>query len=136
VKRLMKRGGPAPLPSPSRQAAAGSALDRVLHALDDAPAGLIDEIQAAFGNNEYVLISEAQAALLLPLLVAHRKQLVADIGHKDWFAEAVAESKTGLDPKEAKWGKGRGWRLFCVTDLVRACETSLAEHQEIAIVVS
>jgi hypothetical protein len=114
----------------------GSALEGVLAALSDAPSGLIDSIKLGFENDKYVLVSEEQVRLLLPLLVSYRKRLIADIGHEDWWKEAVAEDDAGLNSVKAKWGAGRGWRLYCVTDLIRACETSMAEHEPIAIVLS
>jgi len=113
----------------------GSAFEAVLDALNGAPTGLIDNIKSGFDDNEYVLIPEEQANLLLPLLIAYRKRLVADIGHDDWTKEAAAEDARGIDFVKAKWGEGRGWRLYCATDLICACETSLVEHETIAVVL-
>lgn len=112
----------------------GSALEGVLDALPHAPRDLVQRIKSGFDKSDHVLISEEQAAVLLPLLMEYRKRLVKDIGHEDWVAETNAEETAGLDSVAAKWGAGRGWRLYCTTDLIRACETSLAEHQPIAIV--
>jgi hypothetical protein len=116
------------------QEKSGSALEGVLDALD-APACVVDAM-SGFINGEYMLIPEETAKLLLPLLAAYRSRLIADIGHDDWKKEARAEEEAGLDRVEARHGESRGWRLYCVTDLIRACETSIAEHEEIALVTT
>jgi hypothetical protein len=112
----------------------GSAFEGVLDALEGDP-DLIEEIRSGFDDAEYLLISEEQVARLLPLLVSYRKKLVSEIGHDDWSREAEAEEAAGLDATEAKWGAGRGWKLYCVTDLIRACEIGLLEHEPVAVVM-
>lgn|SRR5512138_1325367 len=111
----------------------GSAFEGVLDALEGNP-DLIEEIRSGF-DAEYLLISEEQAGRLLPLLVSYMKKLISEIGHDDWSKEAEAEEAAGLDATEAKWGAGRGWKLYCVTDLIRACEVGLVEHQPVAVVM-
>ncbi len=34
------------------------------------------------------------------------------------------DKKAGLDPIEAKWGKGPGWQYYCAHDLLQACDES------------
>lgn len=108
---------------------AGSALSGVLNGLDSSPGSLVDSLRSEFNARGRLLIPEEQVKLLLPLLINYWQQLVAEMGHDDWTKEDEAETKAGLDPVEAKWGAGWGWRLLCTTDLIRACKTSLAEHQ-------
>jgi len=112
----------------------GSAFEGVLDALDGDP-DLVEEIRSSFSDAEYLLISEEQAGRLLPLLANYKRKLVAEIGHDDWSKETAAEEAAGLDPTDAKWGAGRGSKLYCVTDLIRACEVGLAEHQPVAVVM-
>jgi hypothetical protein len=111
----------------------GSAFEGVLGALQDAPAGFIADITAGFEDSEYVLIPADKAAVLLPLVVAFRERLVSEIGHDDWWKETLEEEKAGLKPVDAKWGAGRGWRLYCATDLIRACEVSSVEQEPVLV---
>lgn len=111
----------------------GSAIEGVLGALENPPAGLVREITSGFDSNDYILITPEQAAALLPFLVTYRTHLVAEIGHEDPFKAIAAEVAAGADPTKAKWGGGRGWRLYCVDDLIVACEASGAEHQPIVV---
>lgn len=113
----------------------GSAFEAVLDALDGAPSDPISTIKLGFDDKEHVLIPEEQAKILLPLLVVYWRHPVADIGHDDWTMEASAEDAAGLDFVKAKWGASRGWHLYCTKDLIRAGETSLAEHEPIAVML-
>ena len=112
----------------------GSAFEGVLDALSDAPAELVRSIKEGFDGGDHVLISEKQAASLLPLLVEYRARLVNEMGHEDWASEVAAEEAAELDPTGGKWAASRGWRLYCTTNLIRACQTSAVEHEPIAIV--
>jgi hypothetical protein len=72
---------------------------------------------------DYLLIAPPQAAALKPYLEECKETLIAELGTADPF-DAIEEDSAvrGLDPLEAQWGKGKGWRLYCVTDLLRAIE--------------
>lgn len=112
----------------------GSAITGVMDHLECAPLDLIQEVKEVAGRG-YGFITEQHARALLPHLLDYRARLVADIGHDDWTKEDKSEVAAGLDPVRAKWGAGRGWRLLCTTDLIRACETSLAEGQPITVLL-
>jgi hypothetical protein len=107
----------------------------VLHLLPSDAGALVKEILAQLDEpgRQHVLIWEQQALQLLPMLEAYREQLILQIGHDDWQRETILEEESGMDSVDAKWGAGRGWRLFCVTDLILACKTCLVEHQPICI---
>lgn len=83
---------------------------------------------------EAIEIEADQMTALLPYLEKYRNQLVEKAGTSDLDAAMEADqASTGLDPSELKWGKGTGWRLYCVTDLLRAAEHSIAGRQSIFI---
>jgi len=84
--------------------------------------------------SDYLLISPQQAIDLEPYLAECSRSLVADLGTEDPF-EAIEKDKAvpGLDPIEAKWGKGKGWRLYCVTDLLRVIALSRTTGEVICI---
>jgi hypothetical protein len=105
-------------------------------ALSEQAGDIVQEIRRGLDRGDYVLIPEARAAQLLPLLQSYRHVLIAAIGHDDWARETAAEESAGMDSIEAKWGAGRGWRLYCVTDLIRACEASIAQHEVICVAFS
>lgn len=102
----------------------GSAFESVLLELPDVPAGMKRDILSGFDNEEYVLIDPGHAASLIQPLEAYQKQLIAQIGHSDWMVEAQREEQNGGDPVKLKWGEGRGWRLYCTTNLLAACRES------------
>jgi hypothetical protein len=111
----------------------GSALSGVLKKLSDISQEVAKSIDSQFENAEYALISVRHAKVLLPDLVFFRYVLLDQIGHDDWWKKAMDEEASGLDPVRAKWGSGLGWQLYCVNDLIRACEISQDENCEIVI---
>ena len=111
----------------------GSPLFEVLKELPDAPAEVVGAIRGAFKSQDFALIPESDARLLLPALMAYRTHLTSEIGHDDWRREAIAEIKAGMDASKAREGGSRGWRLACTDDLIAACNTSLLEHQLVII---
>lgn len=111
----------------------GSAINGVLKALPGNLRELAQSIDFQFESAEYARISVEQTVSLLPALVAYRHYLLEQIGHDDWWKKTMEEEAAGLEPVKAKWGDGLGWRLYCVTDLIKACEASQAENCEIAI---
>ena len=115
----------------------GSAYEGVLDALSVAGSNVVLELKAALDEApEYILISSEQAAQMRPLLVSYHRQLVTEIGHNDWMREVEAEEEAGMDSNEAKCGTSRGWRLYCVTDLLHACAISVAKHEPVCIAFS
>ena len=114
----------------------GSALEGVLAALSEQAGDIVQEIRTGLDEGDYVLIPETRAVQLLPLLRSYRQALISEMGHEDWARETAAEESAGMDSIKAKWGAGRGWRLYCVTDLIRACEASIAQHEVICVAFS
>lgn len=98
-----------------------SAIEGVLETLIQKELGsdVAMEVRTLLDRAEemYIEIPTGLAARLLPHLRRYRKLLVDEIGHDDWSREALAEDEAGLDGIEAKWGKSRGWKLYCATDM-------------------
>ena len=65
-----------------------------------------------------------------------KSELTVSIGHGNWWKAAEEEEAAGLDGVAAKWGKGKGWQLYCVRDLIAACAASAAEGASIYITFS
>ena len=108
-----------------------SALLEVIKELRDAPVEVIDPITGAFKTLDYLFIPEIHAEVLLPFLIEYKSHLVAQIGDDDWAREANAEVRAGTVTGGRR--EGRGWRLYCTVDLIKACETSVLEHQPVLI---
>lgn len=118
----------------------GSAYPGVLIGLekraDGKPKKTLQRLRKPFKRNNFpveIEISISEAAVLAPLLPAYKKDLVARIGHRDWSKASNEEEEAGLNATDAQYGKGKGWQLYCITDLVRACRTSVAEKEPIHI---
>lgn len=119
----------------------GSAYPGVLGALEKKASGntkkTIQRLRKPWGRNqfpEHIEILKSQAKMLCPLLIEYKKELVRAIGHSDWSRATEQEEAAGLDTTDAQYGKGKGWQLYCVTDLITACRRSIAEDEPIHIV--
>ena len=104
----------------------GTPIIEVLKELRDLPADVIFKIESAFEAEEYALIPQSDAKLLLPSLHLYRSYLEADLLRED------AEQNTTITPKTRR-KFSREWLLGCAIDLIDACETSLREHQPVVI---
>jgi hypothetical protein len=121
----------------------GSAIDGLLdelfpladagqrHALSSVRRALQGEADGDFGR-----IAKADAAALAPLLQTYVAGVHSRYGPLSDPFELVdrdfAEDPS-LDPTDAKYGKSRGWRLYCATDLLEACKTSAREHEDVIL---
>ena len=114
----------------------GSAFECVLNDLRTQIVEIAEDISLQLEENDYVLLSPVQAGKLVDPLKKYIDHLVAEIGHENWSQEIENEEKAGLDPVEGKWGKSRGWRLYCAKDLLGACQTSLIENEPVCIAFS
>lgn len=111
----------------------GSAFERVLLDLLGVPEDMKQDILSGFEEQEYVLIEPSRAAALIQSLEAYQSQMVAQIGHSDWWVETQREEENGGDPVKLKWGEGRGWRLYCSANLLAACRTSVQGGEPVVV---
>ena len=112
----------------------GSAFSGVLESIRPSIQKLALNIDEQLKDQEYVVFSVEQAKGLIPVLTKYRDDLIKEIGHDDFDKEIYREESEGMDPVNGKYGLSRGWKLYCVNDLIIACETSIDENQEIGIV--
>lgn len=113
----------------------GSAFEAVLDALPLQARDWVEAARQQLDSADFVLLEVDHAQGLLPFFKDYQTRLIAEIGHDDWERAARDESAS-LDDVAAKWGAGKGWRLYCVGDLVRACEQSAVEQQPVYIAFS
>lgn len=116
----------------------GSALQGVLEglkALEDARyseivARLREELDQATGE---VQIDVGTAAILAPAIRTYREAIEAELGGPRDPFEVAAEDAQKMNPIDAKWGAGLGWRYYCVVDLETALDVSAAEGEPVLI---
>ncbi|MEL3921449.1 hypothetical protein [Aeromonas enteropelogenes] len=114
----------------------GSAFEGVLNEIKSSIESLASELFQQLESEEYVLITQERIPELSSVLQEYRKELIRDIGHEDFAMEIEREESAGMNSIDAKWGESKGWRLYCVNELLGACAVSLKEDQPICIVFS
>ncbi len=90
---------------------------------------LMSELEVA---RDYLLIAPDDARLLLPALRKQAEILWVKASAETALAQMVVDEESAgrrLDPSESL-----GWKLYCIDDLIAACETSAAEGEPIALV--
>ena len=80
-----------------------------------------------------ILIAPQLVRLLAEPLKIYYEQLREKLGNPAPFDAPRLDSERGLNPTEAKWGAGDGWRYYCAHDLLRACEISEQTGESIII---
>jgi len=84
--------------------------------------------------HDAIEITADEIADLQPYLEKCRDTLVAELGTDDPTVAMDAEQATsGLSSSELKWGKGAGWRLYCVADLLRAAAHAKTHNENVTI---
>lgn len=78
-------------------------------------------------------ISPNLAQELLPRVEKYFEQLSGLLGHPSPGDAPELDAAAGLDPTDAKLGKGNGWRLYCCHDLMLACRESITSGAPIEI---
>lgn len=90
------------------------------------------EAQQAFrdGATEADMPPDVAAAIIKPL-----ESYVRDLGEKLGHPEPseAPQLDAHLDPTDAKWGAGNGWRYYCAVDLLAACKVSAETGQDVII---
>lgn len=114
----------------------GSAFEGVLKDIRAHVQEIAEDIERQLEEGEYVLIEVAEVKKLIEPLTNYRDNLIEEIGHDNFDKEIAREEEAGMDPVDGKWGESRGWRLYCVNDLLGACQTSLKENEPVCIAFS
>ena len=121
----------------------GSAMSGVLEEL---PSQLPDSERDTFINEliaplqrqldetgEYFLIPPASSKRLLPVVDSLYDNYRQRFGDADVWDAIEQDDESGLDPIEAKWGKGAGWRYYCLTDLRAALRRSIDSDSDVCV---
>jgi hypothetical protein len=86
---------------------------------------VIDPIMDTELPEEQALTLSAEVvAKLEGYLGAYYEYLGEQLGHPLPHEAPDLDQQAGLDPTEAKWGKGLGWKYYCAHDLLQACGES------------
>ena len=121
----------------------GSAMSGVLEEL---PSQLPESERDAFFNElisplhcqldetgEYFLIPPASSKRLLPVVDSLFEKYRLRFGDANIWDAVELDDESGLDPIEAKWGKGAGWRYYCLTDLRTALRRSIVSESDVCV---
>ena len=121
----------------------GSAMSGVLEEL---PSQLSESERETFVNEliaplqrqldetgEYFLIPPASSKRLLPVVDSLYDNYRQRFGDADVWDAIELDDESGLDPIEAKWGKGAGWRYYCLTDLRVALRRSIDSDSDVCV---
>ncbi|MBL4900908.1 MAG: hypothetical protein JKX76_14960 [Colwellia sp.] len=114
----------------------GSAFEGVIDEIRSSIEVIAENFDRQLEEGEYVLILPKQAKKLIETWSNYRSHLINEIGNEDFDQEILREENAGMDPVDAKWGKNRGWRLYCVTDLLGACQAYIRENEPVCIAFS
>ena len=121
----------------------GSAISGLLDALPEfAPAEdrrsfvemAIAPLREALANGrEYILIEPTIAARLIATLEGFNSRVGRELGFPEPSDAPAKDQEAGLEPTEAKWGKGKGWQYYCAHDLLQACRVSTEGGEPICV---
>lgn len=121
----------------------GSAISGLIDALPKfAPAedrrsfvkSVIAPLRESLANtHEYILIEPTIAARLIIALEIFNSHVGQELGFPEPSEAPDKDREAGLDPTEAKWGKGKGWQYYCAHDLLQACRVSVEGGQPICV---
>ena len=114
----------------------GSSFEAVINRIRNDVKIIAEDIDAQLKENEYVLVSPENAKILFPLLQKLEVDLISEIGSDNWHEEVQKDEDSGMNTVDAKWGKSKGWQLYCTTNLIKACQTSINENEQICLVFS
>jgi hypothetical protein len=84
-------------------------------------------------TGEYFLIPPEVARKMLPVVqTLYEKYRNIFLNKTVWDAIA-SDDDSGIDPSEAKWGAGPGWRYYCLTDLLKGLQQSIETNTDVCI---
>jgi hypothetical protein len=95
---------------------------------------IIAPLREALANfTEYILIEPNVAARLVPALESFNARIGQELGFPEPWDAPAKDKEAGIEPTEAKWGKGKGWQLYCAHDLLQACRVSAEAREPICV---
>jgi hypothetical protein len=94
---------------------------------------VLEPLQNSIENGDHMLIYSPDAKRLLPLVELLYEEYKTELGAPEpWNAPQVDEDR-GIDPIDAKWGKGIGWRYYCLHDLRSALRLCVETDDPVCI---
>ena len=121
----------------------GSAISGVLDALPACvvplerstfSAEVADPIKESLSNSsELIQIQSSSAKRLISPLEIFVARVGQELGFPEPWEALEKDLHSGLDPIEAKWGKGKGWQYLSATDLLEACRVSVATGEPVCL---
>ena len=121
----------------------GSAMSGVLEELPSQVSELergtfvnevIVPLQTQLGETgEYFLIPPATSKRLLPAVESLFDEYRQRLGDVEVWDAIEMDDESGLDSIQAKWGKGAGWRYYCLTDLRVALRRSIDSDSDVCV---
>jgi hypothetical protein len=121
----------------------GSAISGVIDALPDFSLAaertvfleaVIGPLREALQEcQEHILIEPTISERLIPVLEIFYRHLRHELGNPEPSDAPLKDEEAGLDPLEAKWGKGKGWQYYCSHDLLQACRVSVECRELICV---
>lgn len=82
---------------------------------------------------QHILIEPNIAERLIPALESFKARIGQELGVPEPVDAPAKDEEAGLDPSEAKWGKGKGWQYYCAHDLLQACHVSAESREPICV---
>ncbi len=85
-------------------------------------------------ETDHILIEPGHASKLLPdfkHLQTYYKTLFPDLDN--WWLIFEREVQQGMDNVAGKWGESIGWKIYCLADLIPACEISISTNEPVVI---
>lgn len=89
--------------------------------------------EALDGCQEHILIEPDLAESLIPALENFNARIGQELGFPEPWDAPAKDEEAGLEPTEAKWGKGKGWQYYCAHDLLQACRVSVESREPICV---
>jgi hypothetical protein len=89
--------------------------------------------EALDGCREYILIEPSMTERLIPALETFNVRIGQELGFPEPWDAPAKDEEAGLEPTEAKWGKGKGWQYYCAHDLLQACRVSVETREPVCV---
>jgi hypothetical protein len=89
--------------------------------------------EALDSGQESILIQPNIAERLIPALENFNARISQELGYAEPWDAPAKDKESGLEPIEAKWGKGKGWQYYCAHDLLQACRVSVESREPICV---
>ncbi|MEM6691796.1 MAG: hypothetical protein AAF664_20375 [Planctomycetota bacterium] len=93
-------------------------------------APLQESLEAA---EDHILIDTDVALQLIGPVDQLYEQYGSELGNPEPINAPQIDEDRGLDPTDAKWGKGTGWQYYCLHDLRLAIRESIESDEPVVI---